>query len=114
LEQVFLNIILNARDAMPGGGRLKIETYPGESAIHIRFADSGVGIEDENLQRIFEPYFTTKEDRGTGLGLAICQRIVTQHGGKISVSSRLGEGAVFILHLPISRWERSRDDVQEG
>jgi signal transduction histidine kinase len=114
LEQVFLNIILNARDAMPGGGRLKIETYAGESAVHIRFADSGVGIEDENLKRIFEPYFTTKEDRGTGLGLAICQRIVTQHGGKVNVSSRLGEGTVFILHLPISRWERSRDDVQEG
>jgi signal transduction histidine kinase len=102
LEQVFLNLILNARDAMPGGGRLAIDTYAGQSTVHIRFADSGVGIEEEDLSRIFEPYFTTKEDRGTGLGLAICQRIVTQHGGRISVSSRLGEGAVFILHLPIS------------
>lgn len=109
LEQVFLNIILNARDAMPGGGRLTIETYAGEGVIHIRFADTGTGIEDENLTRIFEPYFTTKEDRGTGLGLAICQRIVTQHGGRISVSSRLGEGAIFIIHLPISRWERSSE-----
>jgi signal transduction histidine kinase len=107
LEQVFLNIILNARDAMPGGGRMTIETYAGEGVIHIRFADTGAGIEEENLTRIFEPYFTTKEDRGTGLGLAICQRIVTQHGGRISVSSRLGEGAIFIIHLPISRWERS-------
>jgi len=114
LEQVFLNIILNARDAMPGGGRLKLETYAGESDIHMRFADSGVGIESENLTRIFEPYFTTKEDRGTGLGLAICQRIVTQHGGKVSVSSKLGEGTVFIIHLPISRWERSRDQQPEG
>jgi two-component system NtrC family sensor kinase len=113
LEQVFLNIILNARDAMPGGGRLKVETYAGESDIHIRFADSGVGIESENLTRIFEPYFTTKEDRGTGLGLAICQRIVTQHGGQVSVSSKLGEGTVFIIHLPISRWERSRDQQPE-
>jgi signal transduction histidine kinase len=102
LEQVFLNLILNARDAMPGGGRLAIDTYAGQSTVHIRFADSGVGIEEEDLPRIFEPYFTTKEDRGTGLGLAICQRIITQHGGRISVSSRLGEGAVFILHLPIS------------
>ena len=109
LEQVFLNIILNARDAMPGGGRLTIETYAGEGVIHIRFADTGTGIEEENLIRIFEPYFTTKEDRGTGLGLAICQRIVTQHGGRISVSSRLGEGAIFIIHLPISRWERSSE-----
>ena len=109
LEQVFLNIILNARDAMPGGGRLTIETYAGEGVIHIRFADTGSGIEEENQPRIFEPYFTTKEDRGTGLGLAICQRIVTQHGGRISVSSRLGEGAIFIIHLPISRRERSSE-----
>jgi two-component system NtrC family sensor kinase len=113
LEQVFLNIILNARDAMPAGGRLTIETYAGETDIHIRFADTGIGIEEDNLTRIFEPYFTTKEDRGTGLGLAICQRIVTQHGGRVSVSSKLGEGTVFILHLPISRWERSRDEQEE-
>jgi two-component system NtrC family sensor kinase len=102
LEQVFLNIILNSRDAMPGGGRLTVESYTGETAVHIRFADTGVGVPEEDLSRIFEPYFTTKEDRGTGLGLAICQRIVTMHGGKISMSSRLGEGTVTILHLPIS------------
>ena len=107
LEQVFLNIILNARDAMPGGGRLTVETYGGEETVHIRLADTGIGIEEEDLQRIFEPYFTTKEDRGTGLGLAICQRIVTQHGGRISVSSKLGEGTVFIIHLPVSRRDRS-------
>jgi two-component system NtrC family sensor kinase len=106
LEQVFLNLILNARDAMPGGGRLSIETYAGENAVHVRFADTGVGIRDDELSRIFEPYFTTKEDRGTGLGLAICQRILSQHGGRISVSSKLGEGAVFILHLPISHPDR--------
>jgi signal transduction histidine kinase len=103
LEQVFLNLILNARDAMPGGGRLTIETYSSENMVHIRFADTGVGIRDEDLPRVFEPYFTTKEDRGTGLGLAICQRIIAQHGGKISLSSRVGEGTVFILHLPVSR-----------
>ncbi len=107
LEQVFLNLILNARDAMPGGGRLTVETYAGEDTVHIRFADTGVGIGKDDLPRIFEPYFTTKDDRGTGLGLAICQRIVAQHGGRISVSSRLGEGAVFILHLPLSRQARS-------
>ncbi len=107
LEQVFLNLILNARDAMPGGGRLAIETYATDDRIHIRFADTGVGIREEDLERIFEPYFTTKEDRGTGLGLAICQRIITQHGGKISVTSRVGEGTVMILHLPASRQERA-------
>lgn len=115
LEQVFLNLILNARDAMPGGGRIAIDTYAGQSTVHLRFADTGVGIAEEDLSRIFEPYFTTKEDRGTGLGLAICQRIVTQHGGKISVSSRLGEGTVFILHLPISHGgERSVRQIEEG
>jgi signal transduction histidine kinase len=114
LEQVFLNLILNARDAMPGGGRLAIDTYAGQSTVHIRFADTGFGIEEEDLPRIFEPYFTTKEDRGTGLGLAICQRIITLHGGKISVSSRLGEGAVFILHLPIShRSELGSQRIEE-
>ena len=115
LEQVFLNLILNARDAMPGGGRLAIDTYAGQSTVHIRFADTGVGIEEEDLPRIFEPYFTTKEDRGTGLGLAICQRIVTQHGGKVSVSSRLGEGTIFILHLPVSHgseWDIRQ--IEEG
>jgi signal transduction histidine kinase len=113
IEQVFLNIILNARDAMPGGGRLAIETYTGDNTVHVRFADTGVGIREENLQRIFEPYFTTKEDRGTGLGLAICQRIITQHGGRISVSSKVGEGTVFILHLPVSRWDRSPTEEHE-
>ena len=103
LEQVCLNVILNSRDAMPGGGRLTVETYTSETAVQIRFADTGVGIPEEDLPRIFEPYFTTKEDRGTGLGLAICQRIVTMHGGRISMSSKLGEGTVTILHLPISR-----------
>jgi signal transduction histidine kinase len=114
LEQVFLNIILNARDAMPGGGRLGVETYAGDNTVHIRVADTGVGIREEDLQRIFEPYFTTKEDRGTGLGLAICQRIISQHGGRISVSSKLGEGTVFILHLPVSRQERSSTGEPEA
>jgi two-component system NtrC family sensor kinase len=120
LEQVFLNMILNARDAMPGGGQLRIDTYTSEGKVHVKFTDTGVGIRDEDLTRIFEPYFTTKEDRGTGLGLAICQRIVSQHGGNISVSSRLGEGAVFILHFPagqlahIRAWQRDGEQVSDG
>jgi two-component system NtrC family sensor kinase len=101
LEQVFLNLVLNARDAMPGGGRLTIETRADTDAVYAIFADTGVGIKDENLNRIFEPYFTTKEDRGTGLGLAICHRVVTQHGGRITVSSQLGVGTTFTVQLPI-------------
>lgn len=99
LEQVFLNLILNARDAMPGGGQLTVETRADTDAVYIRFIDTGVGINSELLARIFEPYFTTKDDRGTGLGLAICQRIITQHGGQISVSSQLGQGTAFTVRL---------------
>ncbi len=100
LEQVFLNFILNARDAMPGGGRLTIETAVNGGDVLVRFADTGVGISEEDLPRILEPYFTTKADRGTGLGLAICQRIVTQHRGTIDIASELGHGATFTVRLP--------------
>jgi signal transduction histidine kinase len=100
LEQVFLNLILNARDAMPGGGRLTIETATARGNVYAHFVDTGMGIAADDLPRILEPYFTTKKDRGTGLGLAICQRIVTQHGGKIEIASELGKGATFVLQLP--------------
>ena len=99
IEQVFLNLILNARDAMPGGGQLTIETRADANIVYVRFVDTGLGISSEHLPRIFEPYFTTKEDRGTGLGLAICQRIVIQHGGQISVASILGQGTAFTVQL---------------
>jgi signal transduction histidine kinase len=100
LEQVFLNLLLNARDAMPGGGQLTIETFVREGKLHARFTDTGTGISPEDLPHILEPYFTTKEDRGTGLGLAICQRIVAQHGGEIDVVSQPDEGAQFTILLP--------------
>jgi signal transduction histidine kinase len=102
LEQVFLNLILNARDAMPGGGQLTIETSADTRTVYSKFVDTGTGIAVDDLSRIFEPYFTTKADRGTGLGLAICQRIVGQHGGKIEVVSELGRGAMFTIQLPIA------------
>jgi signal transduction histidine kinase len=102
LEQVFLNLILNARDAMPGGGRLTIETVTNDGQVSIRFCDTGVGISAEDLPRILEPYYTTKKDRGTGLGLAICQRIVSQHQGQINIASELGKGATFTVSLPLA------------
>ena len=103
LEQVFLNMILNARDAMPGGGQLDIETFAEAEYVCVQFRDTGTGIAQEDLDRIFEPYFSTKADRGTGLGLAVSHRIVSQHGGRIEVESRLGAGAVFTIALPLPR-----------
>jgi two-component system NtrC family sensor kinase len=94
---------------MPGGGQLTIETRADTDAVYARITDTGVGIHEENLARIFEPYFTTKEDRGTGLGLAICHRVLAQHGGKISVTSELGRGTSFVIQLPTgSRSRRLR------
>lgn len=105
LEQVFLNLILNARDAMPGGGQLTIETRADTDTVYATVRDTGIGMREEDLARIFEPYFTTKADRGTGLGLAICQRVLIQHGGKITVRSNLGQGAAFTVHLPVDSYE---------
>ena len=101
MEQVLLNLTANARDAMPGGGTLLIETVRAEEGVLVRVADSGTGIPEELLGRIFEPYFTTKEEhRGCGLGLSIVRGIVEGWGGSISVSSRPGEGTCFAVVLP--------------
>jgi two-component system, cell cycle sensor histidine kinase and response regulator CckA len=118
IEQVLLNLAVNSRDAMPRGGRLRIQTSavildsaaaqqnpeaaPGRF-VCLTFRDSGCGIAPENLGRIFEPFFTTKElDRGTGLGLATVYGIVKQHQGWITVQSGLGEGTIFQIFLPAS------------
>jgi signal transduction histidine kinase len=103
LEQVLLNLINNSLDAMPGGGELRIETAIGpENTACIRISDSGTGISLENLERLFEPMFTTKEiGQGTGLGLCICRGIVKEHGGEIAVKSILGTGTTFSILLPV-------------
>jgi signal transduction histidine kinase len=116
LRQVFLNLALNAVQAMPGGGELSIATSlardevalwrdtPRRSdLVEVRFRDSGPGIPEEARDHIFVPFYTTKE-KGTGLGLAICQRIVKTHGGTIGVRSAAGEGAEFVISLP-ALWE---------
>ena len=114
LEQVFLNLLLNARDAMPSGGELFVETRADTDTIYATFRDTGMGISEEDLPRIFEPYFTTKEDRGTGLGLAICQRVLMQHGGKITVQSNLGQGTSFTVHLPVDTYVPPDAAAQEA
>jgi len=115
LEQVILNLVANARDAMPDGGRLVIETRPAEvngqggrfpglkpgPYVEIAVRDTGTGMADEIRARLFEPFFTTKDrDKGTGLGLATVYGIVRQSGGDIAVESRPGKGASFFLYLP--------------
>lgn len=101
LNQVFLNLFTNAAQAIEGNGRLTIRTWSENDAVHITVADTGKGIAAENLSRIFDPFFTTKPiGEGTGLGLAITYQIIQQHGGDISVTSRVGEGTCFHIHLP--------------
>ncbi|MBN1936830.1 MAG: response regulator [Anaerolineae bacterium] len=108
LKQVFLNLILNALAAMPDGGTLTISTFvQSETTVGISFADTGCGIEPQHIARIFEPFYTTRAE-GTGLGLSISYSIVEQHGGQIAVESQLGQGATFIVTLPI-RWG---DEIQ--
>jgi len=108
LQQVFLNLFLNAKDAMPQGGTLTIQTSNG-SGVNVAIRDSGTGIEPENLRRIYEPFFTTKnagrdgERRGTGLGLAVSYGIIQEHAGKIQVESEPGRGTTFYLEFPMVR-----------
>ena len=101
LQQVFMNLILNARDAMHGGGRLTIETRLVDASVVVDLRDTGVGIAPENIARIYDPFFTTKDvGQGTGLGLALSYGIIQEHGGRIFVESRPGEGAHFTIKLP--------------
>jgi PAS domain S-box-containing protein len=103
LQQVFMNLILNARDAMPGGGRLEISTEYDDQNVIISFRDTGVGIDPENLARIYDPFFTTKQiGKGTGLGLAVSYGVIKDHGGEITVESKVGEGTTFRITIPLA------------
>jgi two-component system cell cycle sensor histidine kinase/response regulator CckA len=119
MEQVLMNLCINARDAMPKGGQLLIETNNAEldeqhcrrrvyarpgQYVRLSITDNGTGIDPETLERIFEPFFTTKDvGKGTGLGLATALGVVNQHGGSIDVYSELGRGTTFHVYLPVSR-----------
>jgi PAS domain S-box-containing protein len=107
LQQVFINIIINAEQAMieaHGRGKLTIVTERVGDVVRTSITDDGLGISPDNMRHLFTPFFTTREvGKGTGLGLSICHGIVTEHGGKVYAESELGEGATFVIELPISK-----------
>ena len=108
LEQVLVNLYLNAIDAMPEGGKLFVKAKIAQlddiaPMAVITVADTGFGIAETDLAKIFQPFFTAKKRRGMGLGLPICQRIVKNHGGRIAVESQPGEGTTFKIYLPLDR-----------
>jgi len=103
LQQVFVNLILNAAQAMPDGGELVLRTSAQDGSVVVEFGDTGIGIPEENLDRIFEPFFSTKEvGEGTGLGLSVSYGIIEQHDGTIQVTSEVGVGSTFTITLPVS------------
>ena len=102
IERVFVNLLLNAVQAMPNGGELTVKSERQGKNVLIHFQDTGVGILKENLPRLFDPLFTTKA-KGQGLGLAVCKRLVDAHEGSISVESTIGKGSTFTVKLPLER-----------
>ena len=108
IEQILLNLIINARQAMPRGGKLRLDVRENRSTqmAEVRIADSGGGIPPDQLRLIFEPFFTTKQPDenghgGTGLGLSVCRQIIEQHHGRIRVESVVGKGSTFTVKLPL-------------
>jgi signal transduction histidine kinase/ActR/RegA family two-component response regulator len=102
LREVFTNLILNALDAMPEGGELRISSKDENDSVVVRIADTGVGMDESAKTRAFEPFFTTKADKGTGLGLSVAYGIVTRHGGKIEVETEPGKGTTFLIRIPVA------------
>ena len=105
IKQALLNLIKNATAAMPGGGKILINTCATDAEVIITVADTGTGITPENFDKIFDPYFTTK-DNGTGLGLTVVFKIIKEHQGEINVDSKEGEGSIFTVTLPIPQLDR--------
>jgi two-component system cell cycle sensor histidine kinase/response regulator CckA len=114
LRQVFLNLLLNASDAMPQGGTIRVQSEVEQDTVTVRVSDQGTGIAPQNLDRIFEPFFTTKGPRGTGLGLSLARKVMDTIGGSIAATNQpAGDGAVFTLKFPIARLSNSGIQAQE-
>jgi signal transduction histidine kinase len=112
IEQILLNLIINARQAMPRGGRLRVDVRENRQSqmVEVRVSDTGIGIPPEQLRLIFEPFYTTKEPDehghgGNGLGLSVCRQIIEQHQGRIRVESLVGKGSTFTVKLPLKEKE---------
>jgi signal transduction histidine kinase len=114
IQQVITNLLLNSLDAMPNGGTVRVSTRllgadGGGGFVDVTVSDSGVGISGEELSRIFQPFYSTKE-KGTGMGLAICRRIVGEHEGEITVKSEPWKGSAFSVLLPL----KPKNDIKNG
>jgi two-component system NtrC family sensor kinase len=106
LQQVFTNLIMNAIQAMPEGGKLTIRTSADDTQLKVAVQDTGCGIPAENMRKLFTPFFTTKREvKGVGLGLAVSYGIIQRHHGRIEVQSKVGEGTTFAVFLPIHHEE---------
>jgi len=114
LRQVFLNMVANARDAMPGGGTLSVVTGGDTDIVYVAISDTGTGIRKEHLDKIFDSFFTTKgEVKGVGLGLSVCYGFIEDHGGDIEVKSQVGEGTTFTISLPVYTATDSEEEKLE-
>jgi CheY-like chemotaxis protein len=111
LREVFVNMIVNAVDAMPRGGKLSISCRRKDGRLQLQFRDNGMGMPDDVRQKIFEPFFSTKGAHGTGLGLSVSYSIIERHAGSISVVSEPGNGTTFTIDLPAAVAESTFDDV---
>jgi len=113
LRQVFLNLVANARDAMPDGGTLRVKTAADPQNVRIEIADSGIGIKEEHLKKVFDSFFTTKESvKGVGLGLSVCYGFIKDHGGDIQVKSEVGDGTTFTITFPIFDASAEKKEAQ--
>jgi len=112
LNQILINLVVNAIQAMPDGGELKVQTLSHDNKVSLIVEDTGNGMSEDIIKQIFVPFFTTKDvDLGTGLGLAVVHGIVTSHQGSVNVESQVGKGSKFEIQLPISGTQENRELV---
>ncbi|MCP4271636.1 MAG: PAS domain S-box protein, partial [Gammaproteobacteria bacterium] len=113
MREIFINMINNSLDAMPGGGNITFSTWSEDDTVFVSISDTGVGMPDEVKRYIFDPFFSTKGVEGTGLGMSTVYGIVLRHGGKIDITSKIGIGTTFTLQFPVTNKRRSAIDTSD-